>query len=125
MQKNMLCPRVQRRPYFLAPVLALFLLAACDDKKQQPVEVSPPEDGFYLRSVDYTALPAWGADDHAAALDTLRVSCARIEKRAADAPFFAQVDYAGRVQDWQKICAGMPVVATRSEEHTSELQSQA
>lgn len=112
MQKNMLCPRVQRRPYFLAPVLALFLLAACDDKKQQPVEVSPPEDGFYLRSVDYTALPAWGADDHAAALDTLRVSCARIEKRAADAPFFAQVDYAGRVQDWQKICAGMPVVAT-------------
>jgi hypothetical protein len=74
------------RRFILAPLAALFLLAACEDKKQPAAP--PPEDGFYLRAAGFDALPGWARDDHAAALDTLRVSCVRIEKRPAEAPFF-------------------------------------
>lgn len=91
----------------MAPLLALVLLAACEDRKK-PAEVPPPEDGFYLRAASFDALPGWAADDHAAALVALRISCDRILKRPAGAPFFTQIDYAGSMQDWQAVCRTLP-----------------
>jgi membrane-bound lytic murein transglycosylase A len=100
-------PRFLTRRFLFAPLAAFLLLAACEDKKQ-PAELPPPEDGFYLRAATFDALPGWAADNHAAALETLRVSCARIARRPADAPFFAQVDYAGSMKDWQALCLTLP-----------------
>lgn len=96
------------RRFWLLPALAVLLaLSACEEKKEAKAP-PPPEDGFYLRAASFDALPAWAADDHAAALGALRISCARIMARPADAPFFAQADYAGRTSDWQAVCATMP-----------------
>lgn len=100
-----------RRRFLFAPLAAMLLLAACEEKKQ-PAELPPPEDGFYLRATGFDALPGWAADDHAAALEALRLSCARIAKRPADAPFFAQIDYAGATKDWQALCLTLPENAT-------------
>ncbi|MDP2206460.1 MAG: MltA domain-containing protein [Alphaproteobacteria bacterium] len=100
-------PNVFSRRFLFVPLVALLLLSACEDKKQ-PAELPPPEDGFYLRAAGFDALPGWAADDHAAALETLRVSCVRINKRPADAPFFAQIDYAGSMKDWQTLCLTLP-----------------
>ena len=94
----------------LAPLIAAVLtLSACDDKKEtEALPPPPPEDGFYLRDVAFGTLPGWAEDNHAAALAALRVSCARIEKRAADAPFYAQAPYAGVTADWQAVCRTVP-----------------
>lgn len=100
-------PIILRRHVLAAPFLALLLLAACEEKKK-PAELPPPEDGFYLRAASFDALPGWAADEHAAALAAFGVSCTRIEKRPAEAPFFAQIDYAGTAADWQAVCKTMP-----------------
>jgi len=100
-------PYQPRRCFWAAPMLALLMLAACEGEKK-PAELPPPEDGFYLRATSFDTLPGFAADDHAAALAALRISCARIEKRPADAPFFALMDYAGRMSDWQAVCQTLP-----------------
>lgn len=102
---------LHRRRFVWAPLMAAVLaLAACDDKKEtEALPPPPPEDGFYLRDVAFDTLPGWAADDQAAALAALRISCARIEKRAPDAPFYTHALYAGITSDWQAVCRTMPV----------------
>lgn len=102
---------LSRRCLIWAPLFAAVLaLSACDDKKETgALSPPPPEEGFYLRGVMFDTLPGWAADDHAAALTALRISCARIEKRAPDAPFYTAAPYAGMTVDWQAVCRTLPI----------------
>lgn len=93
------------RFYALLAAGALCLpLAACLPDAPPPAA----EDGFYLRATTYDTLAGWAADDTAAALTALRLSCARIERRAADAVFSAAAPWAGQTGAWQDACAALP-----------------
>ena len=92
---------------FAAAVVAAVVVAGLAWWWLRPVAppLSPPKQAVAtLRPVDFAALPGWAADDHAAALETFKVSCARLVKLGADRPLGRQ-GLAGTGGDWRAPCA--------------------
>ena len=79
--------------------LGLLLLAACSPQK-------PPPDRLVLHRAGFAELPGWAADEPAAILPALALSCRDLIKTPAET-----VGGIGlRPEDWQGICAELPDV---------------
>jgi len=78
--------------------LLIFILAGCATPPRAP-------DKLALTPVTFSDLPGWSDDRVAQAIPALLRSCAVVAKRPADTAISASIPEAGRVKDWQNLCA--------------------
>jgi membrane-bound lytic murein transglycosylase A len=90
-------------------VLVLIAAAACAEGPAKAPPSAPAP--LTLARVGFDALPGWPVDDHAAALEAFRRSCARILKLPDDRPMGRTVG--GSAGQWKSACqrAGSPDAA--------------
>ncbi|MGE5539773.1 MAG: murein transglycosylase A [Gemmatimonas sp.] len=81
-----------------AAALFLFLIPGCAPPPRPP-------DKLVLTPVSFNELPGWSDDRVSEALPALLRSCAVLARRPADAPLSQALPEAGRVADWQPVCA--------------------
>lgn len=96
------------RARFIFACLAALSLSACGPEGAEGEKIASFEKTWFGR------LPGWAADDHAAALETLRLSCARIVKADPKKPF-GRAPAAGETRAWQEVCAAMPESADQAQ----------
>lgn len=93
----------------LALILGLLLsLSSC---RFLGLDGPPAGTDLRLRSVGFGALPSWGSDSHAFALQAFRRSCDRIETRDRNDWFGPSQEF-GRVWQWQRACRQADAVST-------------
>lgn len=103
-------------------LLAALLFSACGStpekidprpdtqaKSEPPIKLGPPikvgnDDSVLIYPTEFTHLPGWHNDNHAAALSSFRRSCESWRKQPDDRPLSGAFEL-GRVGDWKKLCA--------------------
>ena len=99
------------------PLLAVLVVLAACAAPEQPV---PPPPELRLEAVAFAELDGWAGDDHAAALDAFRISCAAIMKRNASEPMGGNLAM-GRTGDWFEPC--LVAAHTQGSEATTFFQT--
>ncbi len=101
-----------RRVTALAPLLLVSVLTGCAQLSFPSPATTPLTDqdpALIIVETEFTELPGWNAEDHAAALPPLLASCTKIEARA---PGLEMGDDSrmGTIGDWQDICAEARII---------------
>jgi membrane-bound lytic murein transglycosylase A len=100
------------KPHWFIAALGAAILAACTPREVTPP--APPEPKLEIRATDFAVLTGWAADDHAAAYETFRDSCAAMVKRDRNS-VWSLGPLSGTNADWIEICQQLQPKVTPAE----------